>query len=184
MKNDIYSRIERLANLLRHETRAAGLSMGLQPIHQETLHYLASCNRYSDTMLAVTEYLGLTKGTVSQTLKVLENKALISREKDKNDKRITHLTVTKQGRTFLAQTAPPDKFSQALVHLSANERQQAKSLLEKMLSSYQQVTGRNAFGVCSQCQYNQQTETGLLCGLTKEALTKADSQLICREYLE
>ncbi len=184
MNDDLYNLIERLANLLRQEARAVGHNMGLQPVHQDALHYLASCNRYSDTTLAVTEYLGLTKGTVSQTLKVLESKALITREKDPNDKRITHLTVTEAGKAFLTQTAPPKKFSQAISHLATDEQQQAKTLLEKTLLHYQQLAGRNAFGVCRHCKFNQQSADGIVCGLTKESLTFSDTELICREYAQ
>ena len=82
MNDELFNLIERLANLLRQETRLEGQSLGLQPIQQEALYYLSTCNRYSDTTLAVTEFLGLTKGTVSQSLKILESKALISKVKD------------------------------------------------------------------------------------------------------
>ena len=74
---DIHSVLERLCNLLRVEARGQGASAGLLPIQLEALHYLAQCNRYSDTPQAVTDFLGQTKGTVSQTLKVLENRGLV-----------------------------------------------------------------------------------------------------------
>ena len=63
--------LERLASLLRSERRNRLLKHGLQPIQFEVLYYLSICNRYSDTPMGVTDYLGQTKGTVSQTLKVL-----------------------------------------------------------------------------------------------------------------
>ena len=70
------------------------------------LHYLSVCNRYSDTPMAVTEYLGQTKGTVSQTLKVLEKKALLFKEPDKDDKRVMHLKLTEQGQAAVARQHP------------------------------------------------------------------------------
>lgn len=183
MNDELFNLIERLANLLRQETRLEGQSLGLQPIQQEALYYLSTCNRYSDTTLAVTEFLGLTKGTVSQSLKILESKALISKVKDKLDKRITHLKVTETGRDFLMKTCPPQKFTDAISSLSTDEQFDAKVLLRKVLNNYQQSTGRVAFGVCQHCKYNQQTSGGILCGLTKEKLTDHDVTLICREYL-
>jgi len=182
MNDDLFNLIERLANLLRQETRLEGQSLGLQPIQQEALYYLSTCNRYSDTTLAVTEFLGLTKGTVSQSLKILESKALIVKVKDKSDKRITHLKVTESGRDFLARTCPPQKFNDAITVLSFNEQHQTKALLQKVLSNYQQATGRNAFGVCQYCKFNKKTSDGTLCGLTKEVLSSNDIILICREY--
>lgn len=182
MNNELFNIIERLANLLRQEVRAEGLSLGLQPIQQEALYYLSICNRYSDTTLAVTEYLGLTKGTVSQSLKVLESKALIVREKDAVDKRVTHLKLTEAGEQFLADTCPPKKFSEAIGQLSDSNQKQTASLMQEVLRNYQVTTGRTAFGVCKNCKYNQTSSDGILCGLTKESLTVDDTQLICREY--
>ena len=75
--NQIYDYVERLSELLRVDARQKGAEHGLLPVQLEVLHYLSICNQYSDTPMAVTEYLGQTKGTVSQTLKVLENKALL-----------------------------------------------------------------------------------------------------------
>ncbi len=183
MNDELFNLIERLANLLRQETRLEGQSLGLQPIQQEALYYLSTCNRYSDTTLAVTEFLGLTKGTVSQSLKILESKNLISKVKDKKDKRITHLKVTEAGREFLMKTCPPQKFTDAIAGLSVDEEFETKTLLKKVLSNYQHATGRTAFGVCQHCKFNRKASNGILCDLTKEALSSDDIMLICREYV-
>ena len=63
--NLIYDYVERLSELLRVDARRAGAAHGLLPVQLEALHYLSICNCYSDTPMAVTEYLGQTKGTVS-----------------------------------------------------------------------------------------------------------------------
>ncbi len=183
MNDELFSVIERLANLLRQEVRAAGHNLGLQPVQQEALYYLSICNKYSDTTLAVTEYLGLTKGTVSQSLKVLESKSLITRNKDKNDKRITHLNVSDTGKKFLADTCPPNKFKEAISELSAESQNQTAKLMTDLLRNYQQTTGRTTFGVCYNCKFNQKTAGGSLCGLTKEILSLNEIQQICREYV-
>ncbi|MGI2110422.1 MarR family winged helix-turn-helix transcriptional regulator [Shewanella frigidimarina] len=183
MNDELFNLIERLANLLRQETRLEGQSLGLQPVQQEALYFLSTCNRYSDTTLAVTEYLGLTKGTVSQSLKILESKSLILRVKDKKDKRITHLKVTKAGHDFLMKTCPPQKFTDAITGLSVDEALDTKMLLKKVLNNYQLATGRTAFGVCKHCKFNQKTSDGIVCGLTKEPLSSNDILLICREYV-
>lgn len=183
MNDELFNLIERLANLLRQETRLEGQSLGLQPIQQEALYYLSTCNRYSDTTLAVTEFLGLTKGTVSQSLKILESKTLIVKVKDIKDKRITHLKVTETGRDFLAKTCPPQKFTDSISNLSSGEQSETKVLLQKILNNYQQVTGRTAFGVCQNCKFNHKISGGILCGLTNEILSSDDVRLICREYV-
>ncbi len=65
--------IERIGRLIGSESHANGL----QPVHWEALRYLSKANRFSQTAAALTAYLGLTKGTVSQSLKALEAKGLV-----------------------------------------------------------------------------------------------------------
>lgn len=48
-------------------------------------------------------YLGATKGTVSQTLITLESKGLVRRDRCPNDRRAIVLALTDAGREMLAQ---------------------------------------------------------------------------------
>ena len=74
--------LERLSTLVQQAVRDDASRQGLLPIHWQVLAYLARANRYSDIPIAVAEYLGITRGTVSQTLAVLERKGLIAKEGD------------------------------------------------------------------------------------------------------
>lgn len=71
MDHNIDMWIERISSLRSSLVRKAATAAGLQFIHAEILEYLGRCNRYSNTAQALTEYLGLTKGSVSQSLKLL-----------------------------------------------------------------------------------------------------------------
>lgn len=177
----IHTYIERLANLLRNEARNAGAEYGLQPVQLEALNYLNLCNRYSNTPLGVTEYLGLTKGTVSQSIKILENKGLVEKRSDKNDKRIVHLKVTPAGRRLLKRLHPSKILSRACDD-SSNQQTLAGNL-KSLLVKIQKDNDLKTFGVCHSCRYNQVEENGTFkCGLTQERLTKTDINLICREH--
>lgn len=103
----LYDYLERLTSLMRAWSREQPLVAELQPVQLSALHYLARCNRYSDTPLGVTEYLGLTKGTVSQSLKVLEGRGLISKLPDARDRRSVHLRLTDAGRALIEAVIPP-----------------------------------------------------------------------------
>lgn len=181
----IYEYVERLSNWLRNEARREGGEYGLQPVQLEALHYLAMCNRYSDTPMGVTEYLGQTKGTVSQTLKVLEKKGYINKVADSDDKRVTHLIVTQEGAALLKSTVPPARFSQACHKLDDKVQKKVIEGLKVLLETIQQTNEMKAFGVCRSCRHNKKQGRGqYLCELTGEKLSAADVQLICREYEE
>ena len=70
---------ENLAALIRTAQRQAAAGLGLQPVHLQALQYLARANRYSNTPQSLADYLGMTKGTVSQSVLLLARKRLVSR---------------------------------------------------------------------------------------------------------
>ncbi len=181
--NPIYDYVERLSELLRIDSRKAGAAHGLQPVQLEVLHYLTICNRYSDTPMAVTEYLGQTKGTVSQTLKVLEKKELLFKQSDKNDKRIYHLKVSAKGKRLLNKTIPTTMFVNACEIMSDKKRTEIEGSLQQLIATLLQANNMKTFGSCSSCRYNSEAEgDGYFCNLVKQPLTEDETHLICREH--
>ena len=178
-----YQYLERLANLARWSVRKAGAALGLQPVQVEALHFLSRCNKYSNTPIAVAEYLGLTKGTVSQTLSVLDNAHLLEKLPDKRDRRLVHLHLTEEGHQVIDQIIPPAALMSALADMPAEKRQQLESSLPDLLLSLQRANGLRTFGVCHACRYHQlMSENQRYCGLTNETLHKAEADQLCREH--
>ncbi len=181
--NHIYNYVERLSELLRVDSRQAGAVHGLLPVQLEALHYLSICNRFSDTPMAVTEYLGQTKGTVSQTLKVLEKKELLFKQPDENDKRVSHLKVTARGKRLLNKTIPTPMFIRACEALPDKKQSEIATSLKQLVTTLLQVNNLKTFGVCSSCRYNGKTEDGgYFCNLVKQPLSVDNLRLICREH--
>ncbi|PCK05790.1 MAG: MarR family transcriptional regulator [Alteromonadaceae bacterium] len=175
--------LERLASLLRSESRNLLLKYGLQPVQFEALQYLSLCNRYSDTPMAVTEYLGQTKGSISQTIKVLEKKGLLEKRADQKDKRVIHLVLTVDGQHLVRQMQPLPMLQRAGSCLGDEAVTVITASLKSLLGALQEVNDFKAFGQCALCQHNIKKDTGeYFCGLTKERLSVEDIALICREY--
>ena len=93
--------VERLGNLMRSELRKSGSDEAMQPVHLQALIYLSKANRYSNTPQALADYLGLTKGTVSQTLLLLDRRGLIERFEDEIDRRVVRLRLSSAGERLL-----------------------------------------------------------------------------------
>lgn len=175
--------LERLASLLRNECRQLLLEDGLQPVQFEVLHYLSICNRYSDTPMAVTEYLGQTKGTVSQTLKVLEKKGLIEKVADTKDKRVSHMKLTINGRQLIEKVTPFPNLEIALTQLDQKQQANLSQSVVELLATLQFANGFRSFGQCRQCRHNIHLKGDqFLCGLTNESLRVDETTLICREH--
>ncbi|OEY67290.1 MarR family winged helix-turn-helix transcriptional regulator [Marinobacter sp. X15-166B] len=175
--------LERLSSLLHSENRARLNRLGLQPVQFEALQYLSLCNRYSNTPKAVAEYLGLTKGTVSQSIKVLENRGLVTKSQDTEDKRITRLQTTAMGRELVESLTPSPLLADYCNHAPPGEPEALVTQLTSLLRQVQALHQHRMFGQCHSCRHNRKLGEGrYLCQLTGESLSAPEVQLICREH--
>lgn len=180
---DIYEYLERISHLLRADARRADSRAGLQPVQLEALHYLSLCNQYSNTPAAVADYLGLTKGTVSQTLQVLESNGYVEKQPDTTDRRVVHLLLTEKGRELVAIAIPPRTLRGGIDSLPENARRQLGTTLRLLLDAMQRENQLRSFGICKTCRHN--TDLGgdrFRCELTGGTLNSNDVTRICREH--
>ncbi len=178
----IHNTLERLCNLLRVEAREAGAAAGLLPIQFEALHYLVQCNRYSNTVQGVSEFLGQTKGTVSKTVAVLEDRGLIERIADSEDRRVVHLIATVAGKRMLKKVVPAGFLLKALAVSKGRQVEVLDRALKDLLLAAQRVRASKSFGACKSCRFNEQADGRFKCGLTGEALAARETEMICREH--
>jgi len=171
----LHALLERIGNLLRERARSIATSEGLKLAQLDALVYLSRANRYSDTTSAVVDYLGATKGSVSQTLTALERKDLVERVPDEVDGRVSHCRLTSRGRQVARDAFPSDL-------LEGPGRPQLERELVTLLGDIQQSRGGRGFGVCRTCVHFTRVGQGHRCGLTGEPLTLSESRLLCREH--
>jgi DNA-binding MarR family transcriptional regulator len=175
--------VERLGNLVRTGLRQAGTAQGLQPVHIQALMYLSEANRYSNTPQALAEYLGLTKGTVSQSLLVLSRRRLISRYSDEKDGRVVRLALTEKGKDVLKEVSLAGHWRDALAQASPARLNSAIKVLKEALGELQRRNGHKTFGVCVTCRHHLHIgPRSYVCGLTKEKLSSGEVRKICREH--
>ncbi|HRK67172.1 MAG: MarR family transcriptional regulator [Hyphomonadaceae bacterium BRH_c29] len=170
--------IERLGRLLRAGDHAAGLN----PAQAEALRYLARANRFSRTPAALAEYLGSTRGTVSQTLLALEAKGMIERKANARDGRSIMLEVTPSGMEFIGDD-PVRMLSRTIDAGGAASR--LADDLEAGLRAFLVERGGRAFGACHTCRHfrlNQRSgNQPHHCALLDEPLREGDKMMICLE---
>ncbi len=172
--------LERIGNLIRSDAREAAHGAGIQPVQLEMLAYLGRCNRYSDTPAAVADYLGLTKGTVSQSLQRLEERGLVERRPDEADGRVSHLGLTAEGRKVLRSRSR--RAIEAAIGEAVDGAAEIEAALEQWLRALQRANGQRSFGVCASCRFFEREGSRTRCGLTQELLSVRDSERICREH--
>ena len=174
---------ERLGTLTRARLRQAGLAHGLQTIHLQVMMYLGRANRLSNTPQGTTEYLGLTKGTVSQSILVLARKRLVTRQTDERDGRVVRLVLTERAVSLLKEINVVGAWRDALQSASPARVSSAMQVLRQVLTNLQTEAGQRAFGVCSTCRHNQRLgPRSYFCALIQEKLSSPEVRLICRVH--
>ncbi|RMG33352.1 MAG: MarR family transcriptional regulator [Gammaproteobacteria bacterium] len=174
--------LEHIGLLLRTERRRQSATHRLSEVHLAILDYLAHCNRFSNTPLAVSTYLGITKGTISQSIKLLESKGLIKKETDKDDRRVIHLSLTRKG-SAITRSRPAANWRKALQRLDNDDLRHATQVLRQLLDQLQKENGYKTFMQCRSCRHLLANEAGAYrCGLTQQPLKPRDLGKICVEH--
>jgi DNA-binding MarR family transcriptional regulator len=174
---------ERISILLEAEERKGCTARGLKLVHARILDYLAQCSSHSDTPLAVADYLGLTKGTVSQSISLLERKGYLHKTPDSEDKRVVHLSLSTMGRALLAELKPLNIFAQADQLLATQQVKTVGEALNSVLLALQQSSHAKSFGVCSSCTHFVAQEYDNHCTAAQSLVSQDDADRICRHHV-
>lgn len=181
-KLNTFALIERISSLLRSEQRKRFAAQGLQPVHVQALEYLAQCNRFSNTPRALTEYLGLTKGTLSQTLQVLVRKGYIEKQADAEDKRVVRLNLLERGKQLLNNIPLANSFKHAEKKICKSNFVSYNEALLRTLSELQKANNTKSFGLCNTCTLFAEQDNHYFCNSRQESMTQEDAGKICRDH--
>lgn len=102
-------------------------------LHMVTLKYV---REMSPLMKDIADYLGIAPPSATSLINNLSADGLISREADKNDRRIVKIIITKKGAAYMDKckktvTAP---LREAIGKLNEKEQKELEKILEKIIS--------------------------------------------------
>ncbi len=173
-------KIRTLINRIGRIDAADGWSDDLNPTQLAALGYLALANRFSRAPSHVADFLGTTRGTMSQTLKALERKGYISELRSKADKRYMSYDLTTKGRIA---TERPNPLEQALSITDATSANALESALERLLQTMLKTNKGRAFGQCFECTHFRTNAPKGHCNLLSVPLAPAEIEQICHEQV-
>ncbi len=177
--------LERISQAFRVLLWQQGGPEGLSPIQVQMLLFIRfHVPRYCTVSYLAREF-GLTKATVSDSVKVLFAKGLVARQVLAEDARSRVLSLTEAGRDLADKAAgfasplsgPLGKLSQA----------QQVALLEQLLTLIRQlsITGIiQAPRMCFSCRFHSHQAGRHHCGLLGQELVPAQLRVDCPEHQE
>ncbi len=158
------------------------------------MRFIARANLYSRSPGALAEFLGITRGTASQTLIALENKGFLRRVKGGADRRAVQLELTEQGQMVLRRD-PIGAIEQAAAGLDPEVAGNLVRGLSRLLHDLQDRYAIKPFGICADCSLfcvtAQQRAAGQVerpagappvCGMTGDILSTKETGLLCVNY--
>lgn len=173
--------LERIGHLARNEEQLGDL----YPAQWAALRYLARANRFSRNPMALTRYLGTTRGTVSQTIIALERKGYVRRMPSERDKRSVDIELTPDGRGKLDDD-PIRHFAEEIDDALGADTSLLRQQLERLLKRLIDINDGRSFGQCRTCRHFRKdvgdtTSTPHFCALLEAGLSEQDGEAICVE---
>lgn len=159
----------------------------LRPVHATMLWYLDRCNRPSATPSGLAHYLQLTRGTVSVSVRHLEELGLLARTPDTADRRRVRLELTAAGRRLARRWQADRLVGLAAAGLPPGHRRQLIRELEVLAATMVQRGGGRTFGVCRSCAHFRpagpaRRAGGAHCALLDIPLVADETERICVEH--
>jgi DNA-binding MarR family transcriptional regulator len=170
--------IRELINRLARLDAATAWGGDLNPTQRAVLDYLHRANRFSRSPSHLADYLGTTRGTMSQTFKSLVQKGYVTEHRSTLDKRAIGFDLTSAGKSIATAS---HLLARALADLDQSDRDSLQASLGAVLGAILSQNAGRAFGVCKSCRHHQVTAQGGYCTLLSEPLLPDETRQICVE---
>ncbi len=165
--------IKRLARVDENEAWKSDL----KPAQRTALEYLGRANRFSRKPSHIADFLGSTRGTVSQTLKALAEKGFIIEEQcPETDGRSKSYVLTAKGAERLAMS---DTLTDALDGIPREKLLEIALTLRPVLNKVLLKKQQRDFGLCRRCKHFEKLGEGAACQWLEADLTAQETTQIC-----
>jgi len=157
---------------------------GLSPIQIQFLLFIAFHKESLCNVSYLAKYFNLTKPTVSDALKVLRAKKLISKIPSEVDKRAYNVQLTPTGRSIVEET---EHFANPIhqvvqQQLSSEEQSQFFHSIFKIISSLNKTGVITLQNMCANCRFYQKGKGGPYCQLLEMSLELNQLRIDCPEF--
>jgi DNA-binding MarR family transcriptional regulator len=166
-----------------------GTKHGMRDREWMALRFLSRANRFSRTPSALASYVGTTRGTASFIIGELERLGYVERKRSTKDKRSVTLSVTQQGKKFLARD-PVNGLVEAIAVLDDDSKIRFRDTLRHVLDQADAAEQRHHTDVCKRCIFLREDRTAsenkttveFTCRLFRAPIAEAEIDLLCTSF--
>jgi DNA-binding MarR family transcriptional regulator len=166
-----------------------GTKHGMRDREWMALRFLSRANRFSRTPSALASYVGTTRGTASFIISELERLGYLERKRSVKDKRSVMLSVTQQGKKFLARD-PVNGLVDAIEVLDDDSKVRFRDALRYVLDQADAAEQRHHTDVCKRCIFLREDRTSsenkapveFTCRLFRAPIAETEIDLLCTSF--
>lgn len=184
----IVAALERLAQVLRQQLWSASQEHRLSPIQAQFVLFLLFHDPAHCRVSRLAQEFGLTEATVSDAVKSLEEKGLISRQPSAQDGRVKVLSLTAKGRRLAPQLAGwANAIRDLMLTLPSEHKEIVMHFLMQLIAALQQAGVISAARLCLTCAFfeanaHPNPAAPHHCRLLNQPLTVSALRLDCPDH--
>jgi DNA-binding MarR family transcriptional regulator len=183
LDSKIVAGLERLSQVFRILLWEKAKEHGLSPIQIQLLIFIKHHSQEKATVSYLAQEFNLTKPTISDAIKVLEQKKIVKKYIDANDTRSYTIQLTAAGIKIVLET---EDFANPLAEIVSKSNQAGKLVLwENIYSLISQLNKLQIISVqrtCFNCKHYSMKNKNPFCSLLEQKLQVRDIRIDCEEF--
>ena len=183
LDNKIVAGLERLSQVFRVLLWEKAKEHNLSPIQIQLLIFIRHHSADKTNVSYLAQEFNFTKPTISDAIKVLEQKKLLQKFTDKTDTRSFAINLTAAGKKIVLET---ENFANPLTEIISKATNSNKIVLWENISNL--ITRLNKLEVisvqrtCFNCKHYSGRNNKHFCNLLGQKLLTQDIRIDCREF--
>jgi DNA-binding MarR family transcriptional regulator len=179
----IIAALERLSEAFRVLLWKKAKVLGISPIQIQILIFIQFHSNEKCRVSHLAREFCLTKPTVSEAVKSLQQKGFIERQTEPADHRSHTLHLTEAGKTAVARTANfANPMLGSMVNVPSTEKGILLAQLLGVLGQLQQAGIISMQRMCLSCRFYQRNNDGHFCQFLSQFLKNQELRLDCTEF--
>jgi DNA-binding MarR family transcriptional regulator len=183
LDNKITAGVEKLSSVFRILLWEQSKQNGLSPIQIQILIFIKHHNKEQCTVSYLAKEFSLTKPTISDAVKVLEQKKLTKKSSSKEDVRSYFLQLTASGIKIVKEAETyAEPFNSLIKKINTKDKELFWKTLSSLIHQLNQIDLISVQRMCFSCQHYQFKKENHFCNLLSTPLKESEIRLDCPEH--
>lgn len=183
LENKIVAGLERLSQVFRILLWEKAKEHNLSPIQIQLLIFIQHHTADKTTVSYLAQEFNFTKPTISDAVKILEQKKLIKKIVDSLDTRSYTIQLTAEGRKLVSET---ENFANPITEIITNAKEADKLILWETISNLISLLNKQEIisvqRTCFNCLHYTLKNKTPICTLLNQTLLTKDIRIDCEEF--